>query len=95
MGVPVITLMGDRHAGRVGVSLLKQLDLDELIATSEKEYLEIAKNLANQTERLKELRSGMRQRMLDSPLCDAPGLTTRLESAYREMWRQYCTKTND
>jgi predicted O-linked N-acetylglucosamine transferase (SPINDLY family) len=34
MGVPVVTLRGDRHAGRVGASLLTQVGLTTLIADS-------------------------------------------------------------
>ena len=46
MGVPVVTLRGDRHAGRVGASLLTQLGLTDLIAGSIEEYVEIAVALA-------------------------------------------------
>ena len=47
MGVPMITLYGNRHAGRMVSSVLKQLELDELIAQSPDEFVEIATRLAN------------------------------------------------
>ena len=52
MGIPVVTLRGDRHAGRVGASLLTQIGLTDLIANSVEEYLEIAVALAHNPERL-------------------------------------------
>src|SRR5208282_1559676 len=42
MGVPVVTLSGDRHASRVGVRLLTLIDLPELIAETEDAYVAIA-----------------------------------------------------
>ncbi len=52
MGVPVVTLRGDRHAGRVGASLLTQIGLTDLIADSVEEYVEIAVALAGDPARL-------------------------------------------
>lgn len=90
MGVPVVTLEGDRHAGRVGVSLLNQVGLTDLIAKTPEEYAQIAVNLAKNTDKLANLRAGLRPRMAASPLCDGEGFTRDLEQAYREMWRKWC-----
>lgn len=46
MGVPVISLAGDRHASRVGASLLNQVGLFKFTANSQEEYIQIAKDLA-------------------------------------------------
>src|SRR5262245_63142495 len=70
MGVPVITLRGDRHAGRVGASLLTQIGLTDLIANSIEEYVEIALALAGNSGRLDDLRRTLRPRMKASPMCD-------------------------
>jgi predicted O-linked N-acetylglucosamine transferase (SPINDLY family) len=43
MGVPVITLAGERAVGRGGVSILSNLGLSELIGHSAEEYVSIAK----------------------------------------------------
>ena len=90
MGVPVVTLTGESHAGRVGVSLLHRVGLDDLVASDFDGYVDAAAGLAADRERLGELRSGLRARMLGSSLCDAQAVTHELEAAYRAMWREYC-----
>jgi predicted O-linked N-acetylglucosamine transferase (SPINDLY family) len=92
MGVPVITLAGDRHSARVGVSLLSQVGLTELIAQTPEKYVKLAVELAGDTEHLVKLRVEMRERMKNSPLCDAKSFTRDLEAAYREMWGRWCTQ---
>jgi predicted O-linked N-acetylglucosamine transferase (SPINDLY family) len=90
MGVPVITLAGDSHVSRVGVSLLSQLSFQEFIAATQAEYIDIAVRLARNTDYLASLRSQLRQRMANSSLCDAPDFAMRIEKSYRWMWNQYC-----
>jgi predicted O-linked N-acetylglucosamine transferase (SPINDLY family) len=90
MGVPVVCLAGNRHAGRVGVSLLTQLGLTDLIADNLDGYVRIAVGLANDPVRLAELRRTLRQRMSASPLCDAKRFARDMEAAFRTMWRDWC-----
>jgi predicted O-linked N-acetylglucosamine transferase (SPINDLY family) len=90
MGVPVISLAGQTHAGRVGVSLLTHVGLSELIAESPEAYVQLAVELASNLEHLQYLRRGLRERLQRSPLMDAAGFTRSLEQAYREMWKRYC-----
>jgi predicted O-linked N-acetylglucosamine transferase (SPINDLY family) len=93
MGVPVITLRGDRHAGRVGASLLTQLGLTELIADSVEEYVEIAVALAADQARLGELRRLLRPRLATSSLGDAAAFARKIENAYRAMWQRWCASS--
>lgn len=86
MGVPVITLEGTSHVGRVGVSQLSNLGLQELIAHNQSEYVDIAVALAGNLEKLAALRAGMRERMLASPLMNVDRFTRNLETAYQQMW---------
>ena len=88
MGVPVITLAGRSHVGRVGVSQLTNIGLPELIGHNEDDYVDIAVALANALPRLAALRSGLRERLRASPLMDAPRFTRNLEAAYREMFKR-------
>jgi protein O-GlcNAc transferase len=86
MGVPTITLRGDRFVGRVGESVLTTLGLAELVAGNPGDYLATASALAGDVGRLAALRAGLRQRLTASPLCDAEGFARDLEAAYRAMW---------
>lgn len=90
MGVPVITLAGHTHAARVGVSLLHAIGCPELIASSPENFVTIAAQLAGDSPRLQTLHSALRQRTLDSPLCDSRGFASRFMLALRQMWQQHC-----
>ena len=92
MGVPVLTLSGERMIERQGVSMLTAVGLEELIANTKDEYVEKAVVLAKDAERRKQLRGSLREQMAASPLCDARGLAQALEEAYRDMWRQYISR---
>jgi len=94
MGVPVITLAGDRHAGRVGVSLLHGLGLDELIASTPDNYRQLAVALASDSSRLASYRSTLRMRMREAPLTDAVGFARDMEAAYRSIWFSWCETQN-
>ncbi|MEW6054477.1 MAG: hypothetical protein AB1552_11935, partial [Nitrospirota bacterium] len=90
MGVPVITLAGSTHVSRVGVSLLSNAGLPELIAKTPEEYVAIATELAHDLERLRVLRRNLRTMMSNSPLTDAKRFTAHLENCYRTMWKNWC-----
>jgi protein O-GlcNAc transferase len=90
MGVPFVTLAGRHFTSRMGVTILTNAGLPQLIAASEHEYLEIAAALANDPARLQGLRSGLRERVRASPLMDAQRYARHLEQAYRAMWQAWC-----
>jgi protein O-GlcNAc transferase len=92
MGVPVISLAGDRHAGRVGMSLLTQAGLPELIAKTFEDYLDVATGLATDLPRLAALRATLREQLRHSPICDGVAFTHRFEHALRETWYEWCAR---
>jgi predicted O-linked N-acetylglucosamine transferase (SPINDLY family) len=87
MGVPVVTLAGGTHAGRVGVSLLSRIGLSEFIAGTPDEYIELAVQLANDRERLDRLRNHLRGQVAASSLCDAESFARNVEASYRTIWQ--------
>lgn len=91
MGVPTLTLAGDRHATRVGVSLLSAVGLEkQLVARDIDDYITRAVSFASSLEDLREVRHNLRDRMSASPLCDAEGLARAMEQAIRTEWRRWC-----
>jgi predicted O-linked N-acetylglucosamine transferase (SPINDLY family) len=95
MGVPVVTLAGRTHVSRVGVSLLTNVGLPELIAESEDDYVRMAVELARDVERLVSYRSNLRDGMLGSQLLDAPSFAREIEGAFRQMWTSWCETSLD
>mmetsp|Transcript_13524 Transcript_13524/g.21130 ORF Transcript_13524/g.21130 Transcript_13524/m.21130 type:complete len:99 (-) Transcript_13524:219-515(-) len=94
MGVPIVTLYTPgaeaRHIQNVTASLLKQVGLDDLIATSEEEYVRIAVSLSQDPGRLAELRQTLRGRCLETFANPVPErLTGELEDELRKMWVRY------
>jgi predicted O-linked N-acetylglucosamine transferase (SPINDLY family) len=92
MGVPVVCLAGDSFISRMGVSMLTNVGIPELIADSHDDYIRIATDLAGDIERLRELRESLRKRMQSSPLMNAPRFTRNMENAYRDMWERWCSQ---
>lgn len=90
MGVPCVSLAGQAHVSRVGVSILRNLGLEDWIARDEDHWLEIAAQAALQPDRLESLRASLRARMGASALMDENGFVRYLEAAYRDAWRRWC-----
>jgi len=92
MGVPMVTLVGDRFISRVGASLLRTVGLGDLVATDVESYVAIAAGLAADPARLAAIRSTLRDDLVRSPLGDAPRFVRNFEAALREMWRRWCAQ---
>jgi predicted O-linked N-acetylglucosamine transferase (SPINDLY family) len=83
MGVPVVTIVGDRHAARVGMSLLGAAGLGDWIARDDEDFVRIAIDLAVDRASLESWRGSLRASLLASPLLDARGYALRLHAALR------------
>jgi protein O-GlcNAc transferase len=94
MGVPVVTLLGQRAPGRVSASLLTTLGLSDLVAETPDGYVAIASRLAADRDRLTHQRSTLRQRLLASPLADARQYAQAVDAAYRELWQRWCARAS-
>lgn len=92
MGVPVVTMAGDRHASRVGVALMDAIARKERVAANEEEYVRIAVSLASRPANLERMRASQRATFRASILMDYPGQARRFGDKIRECWKEYCAK---
>jgi protein O-GlcNAc transferase len=90
MGVPVVTLQGIHYVSRMGVSIMNTVHLNDWVATDKENYINIAVSKASDLNELSSLRATLRERMLRSPLCDAPRFARKLEKSLYKMWADYC-----
>ncbi|TDP63957.1 tetratricopeptide repeat protein [Roseateles toxinivorans] len=90
MGVPVLSLRGATALSRQGESLLQNLGLSDWVAADEDDYLARAVAHASDLPALAALRAGLRERLLRSPLCDAPRFAGHLDALLRQAWRGWC-----
>lgn len=91
MGVSVIALYGDRRSARSTAAILKISGLEQLIAQSPQQYIELASELALDVERLAQSRTGLRETMRQT-LFNAKRFTQDLEHEYRTMWTRWCNE---
>jgi predicted O-linked N-acetylglucosamine transferase (SPINDLY family) len=90
MGVPVVSLIGDRHAARVGLSLLTAVGHPEWAEEDEEHYIEKAVTLAQDRALRGQLRESLRSEVAASILCDHQGQAARFEAALRQAWVEWC-----
>jgi predicted O-linked N-acetylglucosamine transferase (SPINDLY family) len=80
MGVPVVSLKGDRRAGCIGAAILEAAGCPEWVAATADDYVTIAAGLAEAAD-LAGMRAGLREKVAASPLCDAEGFAKILHAA--------------
>ncbi len=90
MGVPVITLAGQRAVSRIGVAALSLIGLTEFITHNEDEYIQRALQFAQDLPRLNDIRQSLRDRIIKHSSYDDRTITSHLENIYRDIWRKWC-----
>ena len=90
MGVPVLTLRGDRFVSHLAETNIQAIGAGDWVAADEAAYVEIAKKWAANPVALNALRGDLRARCLASKLFDAERFAVDLEEAFRGMWRNWC-----
>jgi predicted O-linked N-acetylglucosamine transferase (SPINDLY family) len=88
-GLPIVTKSGASFSSRVCGSLLNAVNLPELITYSEKDYEELALELAQNPDKLSTLRLKLAENHADTPLFDSEGFTKNLESAFEQVHQRY------
>lgn len=87
-GVPMVTLLGETFAGRVGASLVTAAGLPECVTHSWDEYLDLCVDLHNNPQRLQELRARLVAGRRTAHLFDMNLFVRSLEGLYFAMWEE-------
>jgi protein O-GlcNAc transferase len=85
MGVPVVTLAGDRPFARSGASIVRNAGLADLVADDGAAYVRNAVALAHDHERRAALRQSLRPLLASSVLTNRAQFAADVEAAYAEM----------
>ncbi len=83
-GLPVLTLKGEAFQSRVSASLLKNLDLDELITLNEEDYINLAIKLYKDNKKIKSFKIKLTNQKKLSNIFNNKIYTKNLEKAYFE-----------
>ncbi len=92
MGVPLVTLLGDRPSGRIAASLLHQVDLADWVTGDERAYVERAVEAARDLERLKTIRASLRERVYAMPATQLVPYARAFEAEVRFRWKMWCAE---
>jgi protein O-GlcNAc transferase len=85
MGRPVLTLAGNDHRSRVGVSLLGAVGLEQWVASDMADFAAKAAALAEDHEGLAEVSRTLRDKLRASPLLDHEGQAARFWAALMDL----------
>jgi predicted O-linked N-acetylglucosamine transferase (SPINDLY family) len=88
-GLPLLTCMGRSFASRCAASLLKAIDLPELITADARQYEDLAVQLATEPQHLNTLRKKLADRRDTALLFDTPAFVRHLEAGYAQIWDRY------
>ena len=94
MGVPVITLPGKTFASRLSLSHLSNIGISELVARDQEDFVKLAIKLAEETEKLENLRAKLRQTMANSVVCDSKKFAEGFAGLMREIWQNWCLQNS-
>jgi predicted O-linked N-acetylglucosamine transferase (SPINDLY family) len=84
-GLPVLTKRGSNFASRVSESLLNAVGLPELVAGDDRDFVDLAVDLAENSDRRANLREKLVLARPTAPLFDPEAFCTALESAFTTM----------
>ncbi len=88
-GVPLVAMQGEAFASRVSASLLRAVNLPELVCTSVASYIERVCELGREPMRRQALRQQLLLARDTAPLFDGPRFARDLESLYSRMWTRH------
>ena len=92
MGVPVITLKGNRYLFHFGESINSNLNMIDWIANNHEEYISKSLKFASDLKQLVKIRETLRQKALNSPVFDAERFSGHFSNMLWNIWNGFHKK---
>ena len=92
MGVPILTLKGDRYLFHFGESINSNLAMDEWVADNLKEYVSKAIKFSSNFKYLSDVRLNLREKALKSPVFNSQRFSEHFSKLLWGMWEIYDRK---
>ena len=92
MGVPVITLKGNRYLFHFGESINSNLNMNNWIAKNHEEYISKSLEFSSDIKQLSKIRMSLRQIALKSPVFDAVRFSENFSEMLWDIWSKFKKK---
>ena len=93
-GVPVVSKIGKSFSSRVCASILKSINMDELIVSNEEEYYNLAYQIATNTKKYNKLKLALKNNIKSSPLFNTKKYVKNFEKALQLAFENKLNKGN-
>ena len=94
MGIPIVTKIGNSYSARMASSLLKSIDLPELITTSSETYEKLALDLSTNPEKLKIIKEKLKVNLKNKPLFNTKLFTKHFENGLEQVFKNYIDRNS-
>ena len=89
MGVPMITLKGNRYISHFGESINSNLNMSNWIAENCEDYILKAKKFSSDINELSKIRASLRQNCLQSPVFDFKRFSKNFDQMLWKIWKDF------
>ena len=89
MGVPIITLKGNRYISHFGESINSNLNMSNWIAENCEDYILKAKKFSSDINELSKIRTSLRQSCLQSPVFDSKRFSKHFDQMLWKIWKDF------
>ena len=89
VNLPIVTKIGESFASRVSASLLKTIDMTDLITKNDNEYIQLSIDISKNSNLLDKIKKKMEENKSKSNLFKTNTFTKNLEKSYQKVYENY------
>ena len=90
MGIPILTIKGNKHSSRIGQCLMNALEMPEWIAEDYDSFVKKACHFSKEINDLQRIRACLRNRIQSAKISNRKQYAQLLENTFRNIWYQWC-----